>query len=116
MDTKKIEREIKLTLDLLEDAPPLKCDPYFKTRVNQRIKAYEKKQNGGFFQQIFADYLQPVVLAVMLCVNIYAGVLFYQAQGINTTGELALLQSVSVEDDLLNDYSLTSYQYDNFIN
>lgn len=116
MKEEQIDREVRQTLDLLDDFPQVKCKPYFKTRLNHRIKAYEQKQTAGFFQQVFSDYLQPVVLTVMLCVNIYAGVLFYQTQGTVSQGEVALSQSTQAEDELLSEYSLTSYNYDNFIN
>ena len=116
MKKEQIDREVNRTLDLLGNPLRIECGPYFKTRLNQRIKAYEQNQKTGLFRQAFSEYLQPVVLTVMLCVNIYAWVLFYQTPGTVSIGEIAQSQAIQAEDELLIQYSLSSYNYDNFLN
>ena len=64
MDKKeKIEEEIRKTLDLFEQKQSLPPNPYFYTRVQQRIR----ERSGS--KSTIMGFLKPALLTILLLIN-----------------------------------------------
>lgn len=61
---KNIEEEIKRTMDLLDENESIPSNPYFYTRVKQRIED-ENATNQKYFA-----WLKPATLFLLLLINI----------------------------------------------
>lgn len=112
MKKEQISYEVQQTLDLLENPEQIECSPYFKSRLLRRIRDEEQKQVVGIFRKLFGDYLQPVVLTVLLCANLYAGAVFYQTFG--PIDQNAMQYSQLEEDEMVSQYSVSNYIYSEF--
>ncbi len=60
----KIEEEIRKTLDVFEQKESLPPNPYFYTRVQQRIR----ERSGSKFTVV--GFLKPVLLTILLLINV----------------------------------------------
>jgi hypothetical protein len=69
----KIEEEIRKTLDMFEQKESLPPNPYFYTRVQQRLN--EKSEN----KSIVAGYLKPVFLSILLFINVATFVWYFDS-------------------------------------
>ncbi|MGD8780619.1 MAG: hypothetical protein PVH88_16835 [Ignavibacteria bacterium] len=69
---KKIEEEVKKTMDLLEEKGSVKPNPFFYTRVKARydeIKNTSTAKESSYVQLV----LKPAFLAVVISLNIVSG-------------------------------------------
>ena len=80
----KIVREVKKTLELLEQTERLKPNPFFFTRVQARIQ--EKKKEPAW--QGLPGILKPVLLAILLAMNIFTAVYFLSTNKVKTSSNV----------------------------
>ena len=67
----KIEQEISKTLDQFEKAEELPPNPYFYTRVRQRLED-RQRQHG-----VFHTVMKPALLTVLVVFNLVTAVWFF---------------------------------------
>ncbi|MBZ0181714.1 MAG: hypothetical protein K8F60_04595 [Melioribacteraceae bacterium] len=64
-EEKNIQREIEETLKLLDEESSLKSNPYFYSKLINRIESRKKSKYG------LLDLLKPALVAILLLINIY---------------------------------------------
>lgn len=69
----KIEEEVKKTLGMLDQKESLPPNPYFYTRVQQRIKA-NSENNSTVWR-----YLKPALLIILLLINVSTFIWYYNS-------------------------------------
>ncbi len=68
-----IEEEIRKTLDMFEQKESLPPNPYFYTRVQQKIK--EKSENNSTMWR----YLKPALLTILLLINVSTFIWYFNS-------------------------------------
>jgi hypothetical protein len=93
----KIEQEIRKTLNHFEHAEKLSQNPYFYTRLQQRLE--EKNKN------IFDTVLKPALLTGLVAINLVTAVWYFSGddQQVQSTGRQALLEILASDLQLDNE-------------
>ncbi len=97
--SKKIEEEVRKTMDLLDEKDSTEINPFFYTRVKAKLDEIENKntvKESGYVQLV----LKPAFLALIISLNIVSGYFLLKEEE----------QSLSREDFLSafsEDYSIT---------
>lgn len=93
-DQEKIEREINKTLEQFEKAERLPANPFFFTRVQQRINERSSKHPAIY------GFLKPALVTGLLAVNILTFVWYFTVSNANdtTSSRQELIEMLS--DDL----------------
>lgn len=101
MDKKgKIEEEVRKTLDVLDQKELLPPNPYFYTRVQQRIKA-NSENNYTVWR-----YLKPALLIILLLINVSTFIWYFNNAGNYSTTE----DQQKLIEYLSNDLNLNTNQ------
>ena len=74
----KIEEEVKKTLGMLDQQESLPPNPFFYTRIQQRIK---EKSEGKF---AFLGFLKPALLTGLVVINIGTYIWFFSDDQVDT--------------------------------
>lgn len=95
----KIEREINKTLEQFEKAERLPANPFFFTRVQQRINERSVKQPA------INRFLKPALVTGLLAVNILTFVWYFTVNNVNdtTSSRQELIELLSADFNLDND-------------
>ena len=93
-----INDEVEKTLQALDGVERMEANPYFYTRLNQRIQ--DEKTETSRPPLIFSKLWQPALLAVLVIFNVYT---FVQVDGAN--GSETAQDGVSV---LMQEYQINS--------
>lgn len=94
----RIEREIDKTLEMFDKKDTLKPNPYFYTRVKQRI---EEKSKPNFS---IAGILKPAFFTLLFVVNLTTVVWYTSNDSINTDNQT----NYSLTNILKSDFNLES--------
>jgi len=107
MRRKDINEEVEKTLQALDDFEQVEANPYFMTRLMQRIEN-EKKEEESRPSFSWVTLWQPALFAMLIIVNAYT---FYQFSSHSTTddaGLSTLMDEYSIEQNTSNqDYAST---------
>jgi len=92
----KIEEEIRKTLDAFEQKESLPPNPYFYTRVQQRIK------EGSENKSTIWKFLKPLPLACLLLINIGTFIWYFNTSEVYSATETRqeLIEILSYDLDL----------------
>ena len=99
----KIRSEIDKTFDLLDQKDLLPPNPYFYTRVKQRIEEKLKRKSN------LSNYLKPVFFMFLLILNLTT-VIWYNSSNISTNYTESNLELVDI---LKSDLNFENEQTDN---
>jgi hypothetical protein len=101
----KIEEEIRKTLTVFDQKESLPPNPYFYTRVQQRIK--ENSENNS----IVWGYLKPAFLTILLLINMATFIWYF-----NTTGSYSAAEKQQeLIEYLSSDLNLNTNQNNIFL-
>ena len=97
MDKKhKIREEVEKTISLLDKVEEIDINPFLfsriKVQLDSRAVASEKKSFDWIFK-----VLRPAIVAVLLLVNIYSVIAFYQSSYSNQETRQQYLDSIANE-------------------
>lgn len=95
----KIEQEINKTLEQFEKAERLTANPFFFTRVQQRISERSRKQPAIY------RFLKPALVTGLLTINILTFVWYSTGSNVNETTDSRqeLIELLSADFNLEND-------------
>ena len=79
---KKIEQEIERTLSLLDQRKKLPANPWFYSRVKQRLDAPDHSFN------LFGTILKPAFLIILLAANLGTAIWYFRETSTDTRQEL----------------------------
>ena len=101
----KIQNEIDKTLGLFDKKESLKPNPYFYTRVQQRLNEKNKKEFSIY------SVLKPAFFTALLALNLTTAVWYTSSDSltINTESDIELV------DILKSDFNLESDQTENLL-
>ena len=101
----KIENEIDKTLGLFEKKKSLPPNPYFYTRIQQRLNERQKKKFSIF------SVLKPAFFTALIALNLTTAIWYTRSNSltINTETDLELV------DILKSDFNLESDQTENLL-
>ena len=112
--TDKLAQEVHKTLHSLDDWEPIKANPFFYTRFEQRLKNQQTQQQSSVFNQLYVRVLQPAFLLCLIVGSIYSGVWlgnsYSQQQELLTASTVTDINTLAVEH--LLGQSSSVYQYD----
>ena len=112
--TENIDQEIQKTLDLLEQPETLPPNPFFYTRVKQRLDEETRPRR----KSIVAVVLKPALMTLLLAMNV--GTAIWYLSGTTGTASETVAEATSSQPRqeliqlLVNDFQLNSTQ-DNWI-
>lgn len=101
----KIENEIDKTLGLFDKEESLPPNPYFYTRVKQRLNEKSKKEFSIF------GVLKPVFFTALVALNLTTAIWYTSADAITSN----IGSDLELVDILKNDFNLDTNQSDNLI-
>lgn len=101
----KIKREIEKTLGLLESGETLKPNPYFYTRVQQRINEKSKKEFS------FLGVLKPAFFTALIVLNLTTAIWYTNSDDLINITET----DTELADILKSDFNLDSDQTESLI-
>jgi predicted anti-sigma-YlaC factor YlaD len=67
--------EMSKTLGILDNMEQLKPNPFFYTRLNEKIKDIDNKESGILFSPSFIKILQPIAISLVLVVSLVLGII-----------------------------------------
>ncbi len=104
-DQEKIQNEIDKTLGMFEKKESLPPNPYFYTRVQQRLNEKTKKEFSIF------SVLKPALFTALIAINLTTAVWYTSSDSsvVSTDKELELV------DVFKSDFNLESDQTENLI-
>lgn len=101
----KIQKEIDKTLGLFDKKESLKPNPYFYTRVQQRINEKPKKEFS------LSAILKPAFFTVLVTLNLTTAIWYTSSDGIISSSET----EIELVDILKTDFNLESDQTENLL-
>lgn len=101
-EQRKISEEVSKTLSLLDNLPVVEENPFFFTRIKERLDTHN--YNNKSESNKIINFLKPVFIAVLFFVNIYTVIIMLS----NTNNSTSREQYVS---SVVSDYS-PSYNND----
>src|SRR5574342_1359717 len=73
-DKTAIDAEVQKTLQSLDHLPKVKANPFFYTRLQQRLAVRHRRETGSIFDVIFHKALRPALVPLLIAVSIGAGI------------------------------------------
>ena len=101
----KVQNEIDKTLGLFDKKESLKPNPYFYTRVQQRLKERSKKEFSIF------SVLKPAFFTALIALNLTTAIWYTSSESLTTNTETDL----ELVDILKSDFNLESDQTESLI-
>lgn len=102
-EQRKISEEVNKTLSLLDNLPVIDENPFFFTRIKERLDAHN--YNNKSESNKIISFLKPVFIALLFFVNIYTAINMFS----NTNNNGALREQYV--SSVVSDYS-PSYNND----
>ncbi|MBI9038110.1 MAG: zf-HC2 domain-containing protein [Bacteroidales bacterium] len=69
-----IFNEMNKTYSILNDVKQLNPNPFFYTRLNEKIKEIENKENKIIFRPSFVRIFQPIAVSFILIISLVLGI------------------------------------------
>jgi hypothetical protein len=108
-DKTAIEAEVRKTLQSLDAIPKMKANPFFYTRLQQRLAARQRRETASRFGVIFHKALRPALVPLLIAVSIGAGIwIGYKPATANRTTSLnSMIETYGLNAPDLSNYTLT---------
>ena len=101
----KIQSEIDRTLDLFDQKESLPPNPYFYTRVKQRLNEKSRKEFS------FSAVLKPAFFTALVALNLTTAVWYTSSESLTSQTNT----NIVLADILKSDFNLESKQTENLI-
>ncbi len=92
----KRQQEVDKTLHSLDNWEPIKANPFFYTRLEQRIKNQQSERQNYIFNLWYIRALQPAFLFCLIIGSIYLGIWL----GSNYTQQQTQITAIQSDDKL----------------
>jgi len=111
-DRQAIETEVKKTLQGLDHIAKVKAKPFFFTRLQHRLDTLRAQQSQLEGSSIFATFLRPALIPLLIVVSIGAGILIGYQPATSSRAEAAsvLVEAYGLSAPDLTQYTLTGNQ------
>ncbi len=106
--------EISKTYGVLDNYKQLKPNPFFYTRLNEKIKEIDKKESGILFRPSIIKILQPIAISLVLVLSLVLGIIIG-----NEFSNESYFSDNSIESDLQvysDNYYLNEIEEESFEN
>ncbi|MBT3208547.1 MAG: hypothetical protein HN704_02185 [Bacteroidetes bacterium] len=108
----KIYNEVEQTLNVFEDEKKLEINPFFYTRLQQKIDNRASQQEMPIYLPIFKKILKPVFVGVIIVFGIFIGINF--GKRLDTfasakTDKIENLQTLAQELSLTEEQQIENY-------
>lgn len=101
----KIQSEIDRTLDLFNQKESLPPNPYFYTRVKQRLNEKSRKEFS------FSALLKPAFFTALIALNLTTAVWYTSSENLTNQTD----SQIVLADILISDFNLDSEQTENLL-
>jgi len=111
-DRQAIEAEAQKTLQSLDYIEKVKAKPFFLVRLQNRLDALQARKREPEGSSIFATFLRPALMPLLVVVSIGAGILIGYKAPTSSRAEAAnaLVEAYGLNAPDLTQYTLTSNQ------
>ena len=111
-DKAAIDAEVLMTLQSLDHLPKVKANPFFYTRLKQRLTSRQQRETASTFDVIFQKILRPALVPLLIAVSIGAGIwIGYRPATANRTTYLnSMIETYSLNAPDLSNYTLTAVE------
>jgi hypothetical protein len=111
-DRRDIEAEVQKTLRGLDHVEKVKAKPFFFMRLQHRLDALQAQKSQPEVSSIFATFLRPALMPLLIVVSIGVGILIGYKTPTSSRAEAAsvLVEAYGLNAPDLTQYTLTSNQ------